>query len=127
MSEAAGIERRGGIRAIPGHRGWLALSLLLAVAVGVALVLLLLREPDMIARDGPIPPVPPPTEEMLAEVAQLNAEALAVSAELTAILREVAGYDCPPGTAPADRARFDDLKRKALTVLDRLAKAPPFP
>jgi hypothetical protein len=123
MSEAAATERRRGIRAIPGHRAWLALSLLLAVAVGVALVLLLLREPDMIARDGPIPPVPPPTEEMLAEVAQLNAEALAVSADLTAILRQVAGYDCPPGGAPTDRTRFGDMKRKAAAILVQLAKA----
>jgi hypothetical protein len=124
MSESAGIEVRGGIRAIPVHRAWLVLSLLLAVAVGIALLLLLLREPEVVARDGPIPPVPPPTEEMLAEVARLNAESLAVSAELAAILRRVAAYDCPPGTAPADRARLEDLKRKATAALERLAKAP---
>lgn len=127
MSDAAGSERRRGIRAIPGHRVWLVLSLLLAGAVGIALVLLLLREPDMIARDGPIPPAPPPTEQMLAEVAELNAEALAVSAELKAILQQVAGYDCPPGTAPTDRVRIEELKRKASAALERLATAPPVP
>lgn len=124
MSETAAVERRKGIRAIPGHRAWSILSLMLAAAMGVALVLLLLREPDIVARDGPVPPIPPPTEEMLAAVARLNAEATVVSAELTTVLLAVADYDCPPGTAPTDRARFEGMKRKALTVLERLKKAP---
>lgn len=102
---------------------WWIVTLLLALALLAALVALQLREPDTIVRQIPSTKVPEPTPEMLAIVEQLNAETEDLDAEITALLGFVAAYDCPPGTAPTDARRLEELKRKAQAMLARAPAA----
>lgn len=117
MSNAEAADDGNARRGIPAFGAWLAVSVLLAFAVAAALAWLLLREPDTIVRDGPVPPPAAPTEEMLAEVERLDARSFEAGKRLQDILEAVAAYECPPGTAPADRTRFEALKEKARALL----------
>ncbi|ANK81448.1 MAG: hypothetical protein TEF_12040 [Rhizobiales bacterium NRL2] len=117
MSNAEAPDDRNTRRSIPAFGAWLAISVLLALAVVAALAWLLLREPETVVRDGPLPSPQPPTAEMLAEVERLDALSFEAGKRLQEILGTVAAYDCPPGTAPADRARFEALKEKARAML----------
>ncbi|WP_416896973.1 MAG: S1 family peptidase [Minwuia sp.] len=110
-------------RRIPAFTAWWIVSMLAAIALGIAVALLLTREPETVVRDVPSSETGAPTEAMLAEVARLDAEADAVSDETMETLRFVAAYECPPGTAPADAARLEDLKARARTLLARLGAA----
>lgn len=125
MSNAPVTPERTRTTAIPAFGPWLALSLLLAVAIAVVLALLLTREPDTIVRDGPVPPPAPPTAEMLAELERIEAEQAEITDELRATLEAVVAYECPPGTAPEDVALFEEKKQIARRMLSRIAMAGP--
>jgi S1-C subfamily serine protease len=124
MSDIADIRRPGGI---PAFTAWWALSLVLAIAIAVLLFLLLNREPDTVIRDVPSSQDSAPTPEMLAEVQRLAAKADELDADRIAILRQVAAYECPPGTEPADRQRLEAIKRQARDLLAAAGAAPAAP
>lgn len=100
-----------------GRTTWWIVTIVLALALLGALIALQLREADVQVRQVPSTVIPEPTAEMLAEVERLDAESAELTAELTALLRFVAAYECPPGTAPEDVQRLEDLKRKAEAML----------
>ena len=107
IAGTGGPERR-----IPAFRTWLTLTTALGAAVLAALVLVSLREPVTVFRDGPAPPAPPPSRDRQAEAAKLEKEAERISRELRAVLRGAAGHECPPGAAPSDPERFEAIGRQ---------------
>lgn len=96
---------------------WWIVTIVLALALLGALIALNMREPDTIVRQVPSTVTPEPTPEMLAEVERLDAESAEMTDELAALLRFIAGYECPPGTAPSDIEKLDRLKQKAQAML----------
>lgn len=100
-----------------GTAAWWIVTIILALALLAALIALQLRQPETLVRQVPSTVIPEPTAEMLAEVEQLDAESAELTNELVALLRFVAAYECPPGTAPSDLQRLQDLKRKAEAML----------
>lgn len=112
MKGAAIAGTGGPERRIPAFRTWLALTIALGAAVLAALVLVLLREPVTVFRDGPAPPAPPPSRERQAEAAKLEQEAERTSRELRAVLRGAAVHECPLGAAPSDPERFEAIERR---------------
>ncbi|WP_417513545.1 trypsin-like serine peptidase [Minwuia sp.] len=113
------VETHDRHRGIPAFTAWWIISLLAALGIAVALYLLLTREPETVVRDVPSSQSGAPSDEMLAEVAKLDAESGELSAELITVLKFVAAYECPPGTAPSDVARLEALKAKANAMLGR--------
>ena len=112
MKDAAIAGTGGPERRIPAFRTWLSLTIALGVAALAALVLVWLREPVTVFRDGPAAPAPPPSQERQAEAAKLERETERISRELRAVLRGAAGYECPPGAAPSDPERFEAIERR---------------
>lgn len=96
---------------------WWITTIVLAVALLAALVALLLREPETVVRQVPSTIPSGPTPEMLAEVERMDAESAELTEELRALLQFIAGYECPPGTAPSDVEELERLKRKAEAIL----------
>ena len=111
-SEAA-IGRRGAWNRIPAFGAWLTSTILLAAAIVVAFILMSVREPPVVIRDGPVPLAPPPSPEMLADVERLGDKAEAVSDEIRRMLHGIGAYACPAGTSPSDPGLFRRLRLEA--------------
>jgi S1-C subfamily serine protease len=100
-----------------GTPAWWLATILLALGLLVALIVLQLREPETIVRLIPSTQSSEPTPDMLAQVEQLDIESADLNAEVISLLRFVANYECPPGTIPGDVERLENLKRKAEAML----------